>query len=387
MTTELTKAAQQALEALKHGVAQLNGIGIPLEADPLHMAIAALERALTHRPAAQGVDERVAFEVQATLESIIKQYRIKAADAHWLRASLPAQPAAQATRDQFAAASNMVAPVALRSVHLTRDTAGMCVVRINGRVAIRDNGDIIDHMATLEWFADTQQATPEPEFDDCSSSPTGKHSESWFGNGDCDHCKTGAQNAPMIATPEPLTSFDDPRAQIVYDLLCSDEAPPPEQHWEGWVARRIVDALAATPEPVGEAAAWQERQTEYVSGTFGRWYNCTGPSPRAAMEDGHLSLTTGGITYQWRPLYTRPAPGVPEGLPAVLTDWGFDVHDDEEGRTWLTIRNPDDDVARMSVPTVWPLNGNQTISAVVLHQFSAALTSALAAAQAKGEQA
>ena len=44
-------------------------------------------------------------------------------------------------------------PVALESVHLTRDTRGMCVVRVNGRVAIRDNGDIIDHMATLEWFA------------------------------------------------------------------------------------------------------------------------------------------------------------------------------------------------------------------------------------------
>ena len=43
--------------------------------------------------------------------------------------------------------------MALESVHLTRDTRGMCVVRVNGRLAIRDNGDIIDHMATLEWFA------------------------------------------------------------------------------------------------------------------------------------------------------------------------------------------------------------------------------------------
>lgn len=117
-----------------------------------------------------------------------------AEDAWQARASLPTQPAAQATPqadplnpgwcvgcnpdncmgcgiglnkaqatpDQFADASKMVAPVALRSVHLTRDTAGMCVVRINGRVAIRDNGDLIDHTATLEWFADTQQATPEP---------------------------------------------------------------------------------------------------------------------------------------------------------------------------------------------------------------------------------
>ncbi len=44
-------------------------------------------------------------------------------------------------------------PVALESVHLTRDTSGMCTVRVNGRTAVRDNGDIIDHMATLEWFA------------------------------------------------------------------------------------------------------------------------------------------------------------------------------------------------------------------------------------------
>lgn len=44
-------------------------------------------------------------------------------------------------------------PVALESVHLTRDINGMCTVRVNGRVAIQDNGDIIDHMATLEWFA------------------------------------------------------------------------------------------------------------------------------------------------------------------------------------------------------------------------------------------
>ena len=52
-------------------------------------------------------------------------------------------------------------PVALESVHLTRDTKGMCVVRVNGRVAIRDNGDIIDHMATLEWFA-APPAAPAP---------------------------------------------------------------------------------------------------------------------------------------------------------------------------------------------------------------------------------
>lgn len=44
--TEIEKAARIALEALRHGVSQLNGIGIPMEADPLHTAIAALTQAL-----------------------------------------------------------------------------------------------------------------------------------------------------------------------------------------------------------------------------------------------------------------------------------------------------------------------------------------------------
>ena len=61
-------------------------------------------------------------------------------------------------------------PVALESVHLTRDIKGMCTVCVNGRVAIQDNGDIIDHMATLEWFA---QPAPVPLTD------TETHAELW----------------------------------------------------------------------------------------------------------------------------------------------------------------------------------------------------------------
>lgn len=33
----------------------------------------------------------------------------------------------------------------------------------------------------------------------CIKSPTGNHSESWFGNRDCEHCKSGAQDAPLIS--------------------------------------------------------------------------------------------------------------------------------------------------------------------------------------------
>ena len=61
-------------------------------------------------------------------------------------------------------------PVALESVHLTRDTREMCVVRVNGRVAIRDNGDIIDHMATLEWFA-APPAAPDSQWMPIETAP------------------------------------------------------------------------------------------------------------------------------------------------------------------------------------------------------------------------
>lgn len=41
-----------------------------------------------------------------------------------------------------------------------------------------------------------------------------------------------------------LPAFDDPDVQTVYALLCGDEAPPNrEEHWEGWLARRIVAVI------------------------------------------------------------------------------------------------------------------------------------------------
>jgi Lar family restriction alleviation protein len=48
-----------------------------------------------------------------------------------------------------------------------------------------------------------------------------------------------------VAKPaEPKAQFDDPRVQAVYAILCGDDDPPMSEHWEGWVSRRIVDALS-----------------------------------------------------------------------------------------------------------------------------------------------
>lgn len=53
-----------------------------------------------------------------------------------------------------------------------------------------------------------------------------------------------AQAAPQ-ADSVPKASFDNPMVQAVYAILCEDAEPPKGEHWEGFVARRIVDALSA----------------------------------------------------------------------------------------------------------------------------------------------
>lgn len=45
--------------------------------------------------------------------------------------------------------------------------------------------------------------------------------------------------------PEPAAQWGDPLVQQVYEILCDTDDTPhdPAEHWEGWIARRITDAL------------------------------------------------------------------------------------------------------------------------------------------------
>lgn len=49
---------------------------------------------------------------------------------------------------------------------------------------------------------------------------------------------------PSDLTPETLADFEDPLVQTVYAILCDTAPPPAEEHWEGWVSRRIVTEIA-----------------------------------------------------------------------------------------------------------------------------------------------
>ncbi len=47
-----------------------------------------------------------------------------------------------------------------------------------------------------------------------------------------------------VPKEEPKVEWADPRVKMVYDLICDDEdTPPVGNHWEGWLARRIVENL------------------------------------------------------------------------------------------------------------------------------------------------
>jgi hypothetical protein len=47
-----------------------------------------------------------------------------------------------------------------------------------------------------------------------------------------------------IASDHDLPPFDDPKVQLVFEILCDDTPPPnPEHRWESWYAKRIVAAL------------------------------------------------------------------------------------------------------------------------------------------------
>lgn len=71
-----------------------------------------------------------------------------------------------------------------------------------------------------------------------------------------------AAAVPELSREDVLPAWEDPRVQVVYELLCNmPEGKPADDHWEGWTARHIVASFARSV-PVGEArpVAWDASQ-------------------------------------------------------------------------------------------------------------------------------
>jgi len=73
-----------------------------------------------------------------------------------------------------------------------------------------------------------------------------------------------------MITKEPVAQFDDPKVQVVYEILCNAK-PPDGEHYEGFAARKIIDALtppAEKREPLTTAAvAFQCRKHRWIHAT------------------------------------------------------------------------------------------------------------------------
>lgn len=102
--------------------------------------------------------------------------------------------------------------------------------------------------------------------------------------------------ATQQATPEPA----------------SKHRPSPE--WYAAMIKETMDddfaigpAFPATPEPVGEVVAWQRRDRNIVTGEWSEWH-----------EDDDIEEELDPEWAERRPLFTRPAPGVPELTDAML---------------------------------------------------------------------
>lgn len=65
-----------------------------------------------------------------------------------------------------------------------------------------------------------------------------------------------------------IAATDEARVKLVYEILVSDEAPPdPANCWEGWVARKIIAALATeepTSDDVRDAVAYRRLNTPEI---------------------------------------------------------------------------------------------------------------------------
>lgn len=73
-----------------------------------------------------------------------------------------------------------------------------------------------------------------------------------------------------------------------------------------WLRASLPASQQATPEPVGEVVAWQRRDRNIVTGEWSEWH-----------EDDDIEEELDPEWAERRPLFTRPAPGVPEGFALV----------------------------------------------------------------------
>ena len=102
-----------------------------------------------------------------------------------------------------------------------------------------------------------------------------------------------------------MTDLEKQMADALRKAIATTYSDSLQAEWLALLAR--FDAQAAEQAAGGgEAVAWQERQ-EIKPGVFGEWYD----RPSGYSLSRPREIESGGIRYQFRPLYTHPAPAAP----------------------------------------------------------------------------
>lgn len=281
MTTELTKAAQQALACMR-GLQQHLGPDIcAIEAD-------ALERALTQRPAAQterDTGPRVLREVFALCEDTMDKMTAESTEFSRGRA-FEAKGIARAIgtwfQDEYCGQSHMGEP----SLPATQQaTPAQEVHPLASRCYAMSEPHLSGYRLVLGF--ETLEAVDA--------------AHTWVAN---------VRKAPQQATPEPSRGMIGMGAHALANELAQavaqDDADPDGHDMSAglfgpnvsaWLRKVATEYLSqpATPEPVGEPVA-------QVSDLF--------PSVRNKLHAQGFDSDA--------PLYTRPAPGVPDGVLADM---------------------------------------------------------------------
>ena len=98
-----------------------------------------------------------------------------------------------------------------------------------------------------------------------------------------------------------LPPFDDANVQTVYGLLCSTEAPPAGEHWEGWLARKIIAALppflgapiapehAEELDRLSDEAVRRFHQDQQDAARY-RWLRAVGGKTWTVLETGQSAI-------------------------------------------------------------------------------------------------
>jgi len=199
------------------------------------------------------------------------------------------------------------------------------------------------------YFADTQQATPEPV-----QAEQAKWCKYVAGMVDC-----------WVSAEWPHYNHmdEDRRVKAI----------------AGIIERRLwaLQKQAATPEPVGEPVEWQARANGSKYDDAWRKVAPTAAQPTVRQRVEYLrslKRADGQPAYEFRALYDRPAPGVPEDVQRNAARWGEVLRQVGADRQCGGFR--------FALYNLHPIPGSNPMQGAVCQHFTQAVDAA--AAQAKG---